>query len=129
MWSISISTLSTHSVPFSLLSFTTLLSASSHLHGPYLEFWLAHLVPEDEIVLVDLLEGEPLAGLLVLDEVDGAVRPVGYQLHHLKILLARRLSPEVLAGDGGSPARVLAVGPRQFSSSGLHETWRKVSLP
>ena len=129
MWSISISTLSTHSVPFSLLSFTTLLSGSSHLHCPYLEFWLAHLVPEDEIVLVDLLEGEPLAGLLVLDEVDGAVGPVGYQLHHLKVLLARRLSPEVLAGDGGSPARVLAVGPRQFSSSGLHETWRKVSLP
>ena len=42
-------------------------------------------------MLVDLLQRQPLAGVSVPDEVHRAVRPVGHQLDHLKVLLAGRL--------------------------------------
>ena len=46
-----------------------------------------HLIPQDEILLVDLLEGEPLPRLLVLDEVDGPVGAVRDQLQLLKVVV------------------------------------------
>ena len=60
-------------------------------------------------MLVDLLEREPLPGLLVLDEVDRAVGSVGDQLHHVKVLLPGGLASELLSGDGSCSARVLTV--------------------
>jgi hypothetical protein len=60
-------------------------------------------------VLVNLLESEALPGVLVLDEVDGSVRPVRNELHHLEVLLARRLALEVLPGYGAGPGGVFAV--------------------
>ncbi len=60
-------------------------------------------------MLVYLLESEALPGVLVLDEVDGSVRPVGNELHHLEVLLAGRLALEVLPGYGAGPGGVLAV--------------------
>ena len=82
---------------------------------------LPHLIPEDEIVLVDLLEGEALPGLLVFDEVDCAVGPVGDEFDHVKVVLARRLAPEVFAGHGPGNARVFAVrsGKLQLLTSNL----------
>ena len=62
-------------------------------------------------MLVDLFERKALPGVLVLDQVDGPVGPVRDELHHLEVLLARRLALEVLAGHGPSPGRVLAVRP------------------
>ena len=62
-------------------------------------------------MLVDLLEGEALSVLLVLDQVHRAVGTVGDELRHLEILLAGRFRLEGLAtGDGVGAARVLAVG-------------------
>ena len=60
-------------------------------------------------MLVYLLESEALPGVLVLDEVDGSVRPVGNELHHLEVLLAGSLALEVLPGYGAGPGGVFAV--------------------
>ena len=54
-----------------------------------------YLISQNKIVLVDLLEREPLARLPVLDQVHCAVRPVGHELDNLKVLLTRRLGLEL----------------------------------
>ena len=48
---------------------------------------LVDLIPQDEILLVDLLEGEPLSRLLVLDEVDGPVGAVRDQFQLLEVVV------------------------------------------
>ena len=76
----------------------------------------AHLISEDKVVLVDLLERKALPGLLVFDEVDGAVGPVGDELDHVKVVFARRLAPEVFPGHGAGHARVFAVRSGKLQS-------------
>ena len=46
---------------------------------------LLHLVPQDQVVFVDLLQGEPLARLLVLDQVHSSIGSIRNQLGHLKV--------------------------------------------
>ena len=88
-----------------------------------------YLVPQDEIMLVDLLQGVPLPRLPVLHQVHRAVRPVGdqldhlhhhhyhhrhhhhHQLDHLEVLLGRRLGLELLPGLEARP-RAVAGGQR-----------------
>ena len=54
-----------------------------------------YLIPQNKIVLVDLLEREPLSCLPVLDQVYCAVRPVGHELDNLKVFLTRWLCLEL----------------------------------
>ena len=69
-----------------------------------------YLIPKDKILLVDLLERVSELGLLVLHQVDGAVRPVRDELDHVEVLLTRSLGPEVLgAADRPTPAGLLGV--------------------
>ena len=47
----------------------------------------AYLIPQDEILFIDLLESEPLLCFSVLHQVDGAVRAVGNEFRHFEIAL------------------------------------------
>ena len=47
-----------------------------------------YLVPQDEIMFIDLLESEPLFIVSVLDQVNSTVSSVGNQLDDLEIFLA-----------------------------------------
>ena len=52
----------------------------------------SHLISEDEILFIDLLERKPLGfGLPVFDEVDGTVGPITDQLDDVKIVFGRLL--------------------------------------
>ena len=55
-----------------------------------------YLIPKDEILLVNFLEGKPLSGFFVLDQVDGAVSSIGYQFDDVKVVLRGVLHPQSL---------------------------------
>ena len=59
------------------------------------ELYTFYLISQNEIVLVDLLESKPPAGLPVLHQVHRPVGAVGHQLDHLEVLFTRRLGLEL----------------------------------
>ena len=58
---------------------------------------LAYLVPQDEILLVNLLQGKRLPRFFVPDEVDGSVGTVRHQLDRVEVVLGGLLERRILA--------------------------------